>query len=223
MVAAGVAPTEATITSVARIAAQKPHGGDIAFELVETMGEKYGVAPRLRTYGPALFAYCRGLQAEKAYAVEAHMASMGISPEEPEIAALLEVSTKLGLEEKVYHYLHRLRSTVKCVEKSTAEILERWFSSSKRAREVRSDGRDVGKVKDAVLINGGGWHGLGWLGSGLWEVRRANVSSEGHCSGCGKRLACVDIGLEETQKFAESVASLAMERETKSNFRNFQV
>ncbi|XP_020111001.1 proteinaceous RNase P 2 isoform X2 [Ananas comosus] len=194
MVAAGVAPTEATITSVARIAAQKPHGGDIAFELVETMGEKYGVAPRLRTYGPALFAYCRGLQAEKAYAVEAHMASMGISPEEPEIAALLEVSTKLGLEEKVYHYLHRLRSTVKCVEKSTAEILERWFSSSKRAREVRSDGRDVGKVKDAVLINGGGWHGL----------------------------ACVDIGLEETQKFAESVASLAMERETKSNFRNFQ-
>ncbi|XP_038987008.1 proteinaceous RNase P 2-like, partial [Phoenix dactylifera] len=222
MAANGATPTEATITSMARIAAQRPDGGaDLAFDLVKTMGERYGATPKLRTYSPALFAFCRRLEADKAYAVEYHMVSMGVVPEEPEIAALLEVSAKVGREEKVYGYLHKLRGSVGCVAGPTAEILEGWFRSE-RAMEVGRSNWDAGRVKDAILMNGGGWHGLGWLGEGGWDICHVTVSSEGDCSGCGQRLACVDIDRMETEKFAVSVASLALGRESKSNFRNFQ-
>ncbi|CAL9131687.1 unnamed protein product [Musa textilis] len=222
MVAAGIAPNEATVTSMARIAARRPDGGgDLAFDLVRTMEEKYGATPRLRTYGPALFAFCQGSEAEKAYDVENHMVSTGVVPEEQEIAALLEVSAKVGREEKVYEYLHRLRSNVRYVTAATAEILERWFRS-KLAAEVGSSNWDTGRVKDAILKNGGGWHGLGWLGKGTWEVNRANVNADGRCISCGQQLACVDIDQSKTKKFAESVASLAMEREAMSNFKKFQ-
>lgn len=221
MAAAGAAPTEATITSMARIAAQRPDGGaDFAFELVKTMGERYGATPRLRTYGPALFAFCRILEADKAYAVEHHMESVGVAPEESEIAALLQVSAKVGREQKIYEYLHKLRGSVGCVAGSTADILEDWFRSE-RAMEIGRTNWDAGRVKDAILMNGGGWHGLGWLGEGGWAIRRANISSKGHCNGCGQTLACVDIDRMETEKFAESVASLALSREAKSNFKNF--
>lgn len=223
MVADGATPTEATITSMARIAAQRPGGGaDLAFDLVRTMRERYGTSPRLRTYSPALSSFCRRLEADKAYAVEYHMVSMGVVPEEPEIAALLEVSAKVGREEKVYGYLHKLRGSAGCVADSTAEILEGWFRSE-RAMEVGISSWDAGRVKDAILMNGGGWHGLGWLGEGGWDIRHATVNSDGDCSGCGRRLACVDIDRMETDKFAVSVATLALGRESKSNFRTFQV
>ncbi|XP_029118354.1 proteinaceous RNase P 2 isoform X2 [Elaeis guineensis] len=222
MAADGATPTEATITSMARIAAQRPdEGANLAFDLVKTMGERYGASPRLRTYSPVLSAFCRRLEADKAYAVECHMVSMGVVPEEPEIAALLEVSAKVGREDKVYGYLHKLRGSVGCVADSTAEILEGWFRSE-RAMEVERSNWDAGTVKDAILMNGGGWHGLGWLGEGVWDIRHATVNSEGDCSGCGQRLACVDIDRMETEKFAVSVATLALGRESKSNFRTFQ-
>ncbi|KAG1360540.1 putative proteinaceous RNase P 3 [Cocos nucifera] len=162
------------------------------------MEERYGASPRLRTYSPAFSAFCRRLEANKAYAVEYHMVSMGVVPEEPEIAALLEVSTKVGKEDKVYAYLHKLRGSAGCVADSTAEILEGRFRSE-RAMEVGRSNWDAGRVKDAILMNGGGWHGLGWLGEGGWDIRHAAVNSEGDCSGCGERLACVDIDRMETE------------------------
>ncbi|XP_010262434.1 PREDICTED: proteinaceous RNase P 2 [Nelumbo nucifera] len=219
MLASNINPTEATITAVARLAAARGDY-DYAFELVKTM-EKYKISPRLRSYDPALFAYCQRSDAEKAYSVEEHMISMGINPEQPELAALLKVSVEAGKEEKVYSYLHKLRSCVRFVNASTAEIIKRWFSST-LASEVGAVNWDVGRVKEVTSKNGGGWHGQGWLGKGNWVVCRSNIGSEGCCRSCSGQLACVDIDQSETEKFAESVASLAMERETKSNFRGFQ-
>ncbi|KAK1300028.1 Proteinaceous RNase P 3 [Acorus calamus] len=95
--------TEAAVTSAARLAAASGDG-DRAFELVRSM-DRHGVSPRLRSYGPALSAFCSNSEAEKAYEVEAHMASKGVVPEEPEIAALLRVSADVGNGEKVYEYL----------------------------------------------------------------------------------------------------------------------
>ncbi|KAM0880813.1 hypothetical protein ACQ4PT_033325 [Festuca glaucescens] len=61
-----------------------------------TMREKYGLAPRLRSYSPALVLFrCAGA-AGKAYAVEAHMAAFAISPEEPGLASLLDISMQAG-------------------------------------------------------------------------------------------------------------------------------
>ncbi|KAK1310779.1 Proteinaceous RNase P 3 [Acorus calamus] len=211
--------TEAAVTSAARLAAASGDG-DRAFELVRSM-DRNGVSPRLRSYGPALSAFCSNSEAEKAYEVEAHMASKGVVPEEPEIAALLRVSADVGNGEKVYEYLEKLRRCVGCVGAETAEIVERWFRSE-RAAEVGGGNTDLGVVKDAILKSGGGWHGLGWLGSGEWEVNRSNVDEEGFCVSCKEQLVCVDIDQTETERFAEAVASLAMERKAGSNFMVFQ-
>lgn len=220
MLSAGISPNEASITAVARLAAAKSDG-DYAFELLRTMG-KHNAVPRLRTYDPALFCFVEKSEAEKAYEVEEHMGMAGVSLEEAEIAALLRVSSETGRGEKVYEYLHKLRCSVRCASESTAKIIEDWFCG-KKACEVGEVGWEVGKVREAVLRNGGGWHGRGWIGKGEWIVRRTSVDWSGQCCCCGEKLFCVDIDDEETEKFAQSVASLAMEREVKSNFSKFQV
>lgn len=219
MVNSGVTPNEATITAVARLAAAKSDG-DLAFEVVRTMG-KYELSPRLRTYGPALFWFCANLEGEKAWAVEEHMVSMGVHPEEPELAALLKVSAEMGRGDKVYAYLHKLRTAVRSVSESTAEIIEGWFCGE-AASEVGGVDCCLGSIEEVALKNGGGWHGQGWIGKGKWLVCRAKVDSSGQCGSCREQLATVDIDRAETETFLESVAAMAMEREVRSNFREFQ-
>ncbi|RDX61884.1 Proteinaceous RNase P 3, partial [Mucuna pruriens] len=219
MSALGVVPNEASVTAVARLAAAKGDA-DHAFELVKTMA-RYSASPRLRTYDPALFCFCEALDADKAYEVEEHMNGAGVSLEEAEFAALLKVSARSGRADKVYEYLHKLRSSVRCVSESTAAVIEEWFRGSK-ASEVGEVDFDAERVKEGVSLNGGGWHGQGWVGKGDWIVSRTSVDADGHCCCCGEQLVCVDIDDTETEKFAGSVAGLAMEREVKANFSEFQ-
>jgi len=220
MLQAGAPPSEATITSLARVTAAS--AADEAFQLVATMKEKHGLAPRLRSYSPVLAAFRRAGDASKAYAVEAHMAASGLSPEEPELAALLDVSCTAGHADKVYEYMHKLRQTVDCVGEETAQVLEAWFGSDRAAMAGKAEW-DAAEVKHAIVLNGGGSHQLGWLGTGPWTVQRVTAGADGQCGSCKCRLACVDIDMEEMQRFADSVAALALERETKANFRRFQV
>lgn len=133
-----------------------------------------------------------------------------------------KVSAESGREKKVYEYLHKLRAAVRGVNGSTAEIIESWFNGEKAAM-VGLVNWDEDEVKEAILTNGGGWHGLGWLGTGKWIIQRSSVASDGRCCACDQQLTCVDIDRAETEKFAQSVASLAMEREVQSNFKEFQV
>ncbi|KAF5193385.1 Proteinaceous rnase p [Thalictrum thalictroides] len=219
MIANNINPTEATITAVARLAAAKGDG-DFAFQLVKSMG-KYKIVPRLRTFDPALFAFCEKLEADKAYEVEELMVSMGICLEEPEFAALLKLSSEVGREDKVYWYLHKVRDCTGCVSMGTAEIIEGWFNNG-FASKVGVLDWDENRIKDVMSKNGGGWHGQGWLGKDKWVVSKSNISLEGCCCSCGERLVCVDIDRAETEKFAASVASLATKREAKSDFRIFQ-
>lgn len=216
----GVIPNEATVTAVARLAAAK-RDGDSAFELVKTIG-KYKVTPRLRTYDPALFCFCESLEVDKAYEVEQHMSSAGVELEEPQISVLLKVSSDTGKGDKVYEYLHKLRRFVKCVSESTAKIIEDWFCSEK-ASDIGESTLDVGLIREAILSNGGGWHGKGWIGKGNWVVKRTNVYSNGKCCCCAQQLVCVDISCAETDNFAQSLAALAIEREAQPNFISFQV
>lgn len=219
---AAATPTEATVTAVARLAASAGDA-DRAFDLVKATGE-YNLTPKLRTFEPALFCYCRSLKADKSYEVEEYMVSVGVSADEPHLAALLKVSSDTGNGERVYGYLHKLRRAVRYVSESTAEIIEGWFRGA-GAAEVGVE--EWERVEEAVSRNGGGWHGFGWVGKGEWSVRRGNVDvgggGGGCCLCCGERLVCVDIGREETERFAQAVAGLAVEREVQSNFKDFQV
>lgn len=219
MVSRNVAVNEASITAVARLASARGDGG-YAFEIVKNMGK--GNVPKLRTFGPSLFCFCEKLEAEKAYEVEEHMNMVGLSLEEPELVALLKVSAETGKEDKVYQYLHKLRDSVRCVSETTAQVIEDWFRGE-RACEIGDKNWEKEGIKEMILRNGGGWHGMGWIGSGMWAVKTTNVEAGGRCCCCGEQLACVDIDEEETEKFALSVARLAMERETKANFSDFQV
>eukprot|EP00252_Welwitschia_mirabilis_P019467 TRINITY_DN4520_c0_g1_i1.p1 TRINITY_DN4520_c0_g1~~TRINITY_DN4520_c0_g1_i1.p1 ORF type:complete len:685 (+),score=120.89 TRINITY_DN4520_c0_g1_i1:128-2182(+) len=214
-----VVPNEATFTSVARLGVAK-QDGDLAFEMVKQM-MAYGISPRLRSYDPALYAFCQQKKVEKAYEVDAHMLENGIQPEEPELKALLKLSVDAGVDDKVYSLIHRVRSSVRQVSESTANVIENWFKS-KRASEVGARVWDVGKIREASVSRGGGWHGQGWLGEGEWNVVYTNVTSKGVCVCCGERLATIDLDPSETERFAQSIASLAFQRENRSHFSEFQ-
>lgn len=133
-----------------------------------------------------------------------------------------KVSIETEREDKVYEYLHKLRATLRGIDESTVAIIESWFRG-KKAAGVGLVSLDKDHIKEANSSNGGGWHGLGWLGKGEWVPRRSNITSDGMCCACHEQLVCVDIDRAETEKFAQSIASLAVERELQSNFKEFQV
>ncbi|KAL5213760.1 hypothetical protein ABZP36_002912 [Zizania latifolia] len=219
MEADGVEPNEATLTSVARLAAARSDP-TMAFSIVRRMAAA-GTPPRLRTYGPALFAYCDAGDADGASEVEAHMDASGVVPEEPELAALLRVNAARGRVDQVYRLLHRARVLLRQVNDATAQLLESWFASD-AASEAGLDDWDASKVKEAMLKGGGGWHGQGWLGKGQWSVGRSEMDKDGTCQRCGERLVCIDIDPSETENFAKSLTQLAIKREVKDNFLQFQ-
>ncbi|PIN18156.1 Ribonuclease P [Handroanthus impetiginosus] len=185
---------EATFTSVARMA-MVFGDGDMAFDVVKQMKE-YGINPRLRSYGPALAIFCNNGDVENAFKVEKHMLEHGVHPEEPELEALLKAIVEAGKSDKVYFVLHKLRTTVRQVSPSTADLIERWFKSKVAPR--------------------------GWLGKGKWTVCRSNVDSDGLCKSCGEKLVTIDLDPVETDLFAESLASIAAQGEKNSSFQKFQ-
>ncbi|XP_020585739.1 proteinaceous RNase P 1, chloroplastic/mitochondrial-like isoform X2 [Phalaenopsis equestris] len=211
--------SEAAMTSVARMA-MSMGDGDMAFDTVKQMKEM-NITPRLRSYSPAILAFSSNGSLEKACEVERHMVESGITPEEPELAALLRASVEAGRAEKVYYLLHKLRSTVRQVSPSTADIIDAWFKSSTASR-VGKRKWDKMAIKQAVENSGGGWHGMGWLGKGKWAVMKSHVDGEGVCSVCGEKLATIDLDPVETENFAKSVASIAIKRDRNSYFEKFQ-
>ncbi|XP_072985476.1 proteinaceous RNase P 1, chloroplastic/mitochondrial-like [Typha latifolia] len=211
--------SEAALTSVARMA-MSMNNGDMAFEIVKHMKE-LGITRRLRSYGPALMTFCNNGDVEKAFEVEAHMLESGVYPEEPELEALLRVSVAAYRGEKVYYLLHKLRTNVRQVSPSIADLIEAWFRSSTASR-VGKRKCDGNSVAQAIENGGGGWHGLGWLGRGKWTLARTNVDADGVCLACGEKLVTIDLDPVDTENFSLSVASIASKRERNSSFQKFQ-
>ncbi|GFQ00544.1 proteinaceous RNase p 1 chloroplastic/mitochondrial [Phtheirospermum japonicum] len=210
---------EATFTSVARMA-MALGDGEMAFDMVKQMKE-YGLSPRLRSYGPALAIFCSNGDVESAFEVEQHMLEHGVYPEEPQLEALLKVSVEAGKSDKVYCVLHKLRTSVRQVSPTTADLIERWFRS-KVASRVGKRKWDKEMIIRAMENGGGGWHGKGWLGNGKWAISRSPVGSDGLCKCCGEKLVTIDLNPAETESFAMSVASIASQREINSSFQKFQ-
>lgn len=215
-----VAMNEATFTSVARMAIALSDGA-MAFQIVKQMKEN-GVNPRLRSYGPALAIFCNNGDVENAFEVEKHMLENGVYPEEPELEALLRVSIETGKSDKVYDVLHKLRTSVRQVSSTTADLIEKWFRSKVASRVGKRKWDQETIIRD-MENRGGGWHGKGWLGRGKWTVCRTSVGPDGVCKCCGEKLVTIDLDPAETENFAKSVASIAVERERNSSFQKFQV
>ncbi|KAK1413893.1 hypothetical protein QVD17_29630 [Tagetes erecta] len=219
MVSDKVPMNEAILTSLARMAMSRDDG-EMAFELVKQMKD-LGINPRLRSYGPALSVFCKNGNLEKAFEIEEHMLAHGVYPEEPELELLLSVSVEASRSDKVYYLLHKLRTSVRKVLPSTASLIEKWFKS-RTASRIGKRKWDQQLIDQAVENGGGGWHGQGWLGTGKWNVVRSVVGKDGSCECCGEKLATIDLDPVETERFAESVAKIARQRERNSSFEKFQ-
>ncbi|GMY32254.1 proteinaceous RNase P 1, chloroplastic/mitochondrial-like isoform X1 [Fagus crenata] len=220
MVMDKVVPNEATFTSAARIAAAK-EDPDMAFDLIKQM-KGFGILPKLRSYGPALFGFVEKGMAERAYEVDSDMVANGVVAEEAELSAILKVSVSAKHAHKVYETMHRLRAVVRQVSETTAGIIEGWFQCEMAAK-VGEENCDVRKVKEGVVKGGGGWHGQGWLGSGEWRVVRTHMDGAGICQSCGEKLVSIDIDPKETENFAASLTNLACQKEVKADFVRFQL
>ncbi|KAJ7978247.1 proteinaceous RNase P 1, chloroplastic/mitochondrial-like [Quillaja saponaria] len=214
-----VSPNEATFTSAARLAIAK-EDPEMAFELVKQM-KRFGIPPKLRSYGPALIGFCKKGEADKAYEVDAHMVASGVMAEEPELSALLKVSSETKNADKVYDMLHRMRISVRQVSESTLDIIEDWFKSEDAAK-IGEENWNVDKVREGLASGGGGWHGHGWLGSGKWNMLKTQMDESGMCYSCGEKLVSIDIDPKETENFATSLTRLACQREVKADFNQFQ-
>lgn len=212
---------EATFTSVARLAVANGDG-DMAFDTVKRMAT-LNIAPKLRSYGPPLLCFCKTNQVEKAFEVDDHMIASGVLPDENLLQALLGLSVAVGLGEKVYSLLHRLRTTVRDLSPETIEIIEKWFNSEDSVSVGKDDQPSAEEIQEAAKACGGGWHGLGWLRRGKWKTMRTTVSKTGCCLSCGEKLCTIDLDPISTEKFANSVAELAFQRENSSGFKEFQV
>ncbi|KAJ6766780.1 hypothetical protein OIU79_022694 [Salix purpurea] len=214
-----VPPNEATFTNAARLASVM-EDPEMAFDLVKQM-KGFGIMPKLRSYGPPLFGFCKKGMVDKAYEVDAHMIESGVVAEEPELSSLLKISADINNADKVYELLHRLRTSVRQVMESTVRVIEDWFKSE-HAAKTGKENWDVIKVKEGVVRGGGGWHGQGWLGHGQWRVARTQMNKKGVCGSCGERLACIDIDPRETENFGISLSKLAFGREVQADFIQFQ-
>ncbi|RYR50687.1 hypothetical protein Ahy_A07g037315 isoform B [Arachis hypogaea] len=214
-----VLPNEATFTNAARLAAAK-NDPDMAFELLKRMKD-FAIAPKLRSYGPALYGFCKKGDANKAYEVDADMIDSGIAAEESELSALLEVSVSSNREDKVYEMLQRLRTTVRQVSESTFDVIESWFNKE-FASKIGEKNWDVNRIREGIERGGGGWHGQGWLGSGQWKVAKTHVNQDGHCLSCGEKLVSIDIDPKETEDFADSLSILACKKDPKLSFIHFK-
>ncbi|XP_010522307.1 PREDICTED: proteinaceous RNase P 1, chloroplastic/mitochondrial [Tarenaya hassleriana] len=219
MIADKVVPNEATFTNAARLAVALDDP-EMAFDMIKQM-KAFGVQPKLRSYGPALFGFCNRGLADKAYEVDAHMVESEVIAEEPELSALLKVSVFARKGDKVYELLQRLRASVRQVSEPTFGTIEEWFKSEDAAKAGVKEW-DVGQVRDGVVRGGGGWHGQGWLGIGGWNVTRAEMDENGVCKSCKEKLVCVDIDPMETENFASSLSKLACKKEVKAHFNQFQ-
>ncbi|KAM0987076.1 hypothetical protein ACFX19_011399 [Malus domestica] len=186
-------------------------GFEIFRQMVEDKMKGLGIPPKLRSYDPALFEFCKKGEADRAYEVDAHMVESGVTAEEPEISAWIKASSDSSRGDKVYEMLHRLRTTVRQVSESTYGVVEEWFKSEEAAR-VGVERWDANKVREGVVRGGGGWHGQGWLGSGNWRVERTQMDEAGICSCCGEKLVSIDIDPKKTENFTTSLSWLAKGR-----------
>jgi hypothetical protein len=182
MEADGVQPNEATLTSVARLAAATRDPA-MAFSVVRRMPQA-GIPPRLRSYGPAFFAYCDAKDADGASQVEAHMDASAVVPAEPELAALLRVNADNARADELYRLLHRTRALVRQVCDTTAQVVRPGFFRMPRQRWEWTSGITARsrRVSCRVAVAGMGKVGLprgnGALPGATW-IRMARASGVG--------------------------------------------
>lgn len=177
----GIQRSEVTYTSMARLAAAVGDAKGAAEVAEQARAAQCGV--RLRTYAPALHAFCVQGDFECAMEVMESIKAAGLTPTQKEYAALLQTCTAKGRRPDGQKLLQEMKTSLEEVHEDTAMVLRRWFETDARP----------------------------------WKVEQDEVDAKGTLRKCQRQLRASDLTEEERKAFAEGIAKVACERETKPN------
>ncbi|KAL3586280.1 hypothetical protein D5086_013147 [Populus alba] len=158
-----------------------------------------------------------------AFEMVKQMDALGINPKLRSYGPALSVFCSSGdIDRAFYVEKHMLEHGVYPEEPELKALLRVSVEGGKGDKAASRVGKTKWDVKEAIENGGGGWHGQGWLGKGKWTVSYTSVGLDGICKYCGQKLTTIDLDAVETEKFAESVASIAIKRDRDSSFQRFQ-
>ena len=194
--------TEMSLTALARAAAVLGEPGR-AFDHAREACTRYAggdrdFQPRLRTFTPALIAYCAARELDKVWEVDATLADNGIHLTENEHAYILDACVAAKDEARSMEALLRMEEELPTLRAFTMGVVRKLFG----------------------FLPGPGGRG--------WAAAEATVDAAGVCAACGATLRVADLEPEKMRLFAEGVARLAFEREAhkgadgSTSFRRFQ-
>ncbi|EIE26949.1 hypothetical protein COCSUDRAFT_59444 [Coccomyxa subellipsoidea C-169] len=191
----GGGKSEVCYTALARMAATegKPDQAlDAAREALAT-----GLHLKLRSFVPALKAYCAAGNVDAAFKVDELIAEQELDLTEDEYALLIGVCAYGAVWARAEGVLTRIARELTALQEGTLAAVERFFRSPSAAQS---------------------------LGEGQsWVLERCSVSESGQPSCCDGQLEAVDLSPEEYHAFAEGIAALARQKEKRpSDFDTFR-
>eukprot|EP00887_Chlorella_sp_A99_P004138 scaffold23.g4138.t1 len=204
MAAAGgaLAPNEMCYTALARLAAAAGQPAR-ALAVVRDMAAA-GVAPKLRSFAPALAGFAEAGDAAAAFEVDAAIQEQGLDLTEAEYGRLLQAAAAPGgTWEQASSVLERMGHDLTVLQDATLARVRALFASPAAA---------------AALAPPAGGGAL----ARRWEVEPTTVDAGGVCASCGGKLEAKDLSADEFATFAEGIAQLAAKQERKPGaFQSF--
>ena len=190
MVELDVQRTEMTYTALARIeaASGEPRRAlDVVKRLIDER-----LTPKLRTFAPALHAFCMKGDIEGALEAEAEIANAGIEISEAEYGALLVAYADAGRWEDGLALLRRMREEIRTLSAPLVESTRRFF-----------DAHPGWRVEESAVVD---------------EATGAASSAP---TGKRMQLAAINLSASDRAALLAGIGKLAREREAKSSFDGF--
>lgn len=190
MMTSDVPRTEMTYTALARIEASRGEPRK-AFDLVGRLAEER-LTPKLRTFAPALHAFCAAGDLDGALEVDDALTAAKIDVTEAEYGVLLGAFKKAERFDDGWALLRRVREDIRTL-------------SDEMAAEVRA-------FLDAVP---------GWCAAASVTVDESTGACEASPGGRTVQLAAVHLSPEDRADLLAGIGKLAREREAADNFDKF--
>jgi proteinaceous RNase P len=190
MMSNDVPRTEMTYTALARIEAAQGEPRK-AFDLVRRLVEEQ-LQPKLRTFAPALHAFCHAGDLVGALEVDAAATVAKIEITEAEYGVMLAAYREAGRWDDAFALLRRLREDIRTIGDAMADEVQRLLAAAP-----------------------------GWTVEASVCVDEKSGACQAQPSGASMQLAAVNLSPKDRADLLAGIGKLAREREADSNFDNF--
>ena len=159
---------------------------------------------RLRTFAPALFAFCYSNNVKRAMEVENEIRRLEVQLTENEYRGIIDAIVRSKDTKYGSYVLECMLREITWIHHSTANSLARYFETyHERALEA---GGETGETPLKYKVS-----------------RDCIVDTTGLCCGCDKKLQLLDLKQGEMKTLAEKIGLLAGKRESRNDaFGNFR-